>query len=435
MSTTTTSSAEHQTRKASPARSSRRFPGPKTRLAIAMGLVLTGLFRVLWRVESLPFPLSDRAFGNMMSFLFGALAVLLAWQWFAFHSDYSKAARRTVMFGGIGALALFFAIFKLDGFRGDMVVERFRLRWLPAADRQLDEIISLDDGKPIDLTTTTPADFPEFLGPGRRCWIEDPGLATDWTAQPPKLLWKHEIGAGWSAFAAVNGYAVTMEQRGDQEWVSCYEIATGKPIWGRAIEARHAHPLGGVGPRSTPTIAGGHVYALGGTGRLQCLDGSNGKLIWEQDLLQLYGVTQAESEAEVLWGRAASPLVVDGLVIVPAGGKTDPANKRKPTSLVAFRAEDGTKVWEAGADQISYSSPVLATLAGQRQVVIVNEMTVTGHDVETGRQLWGHKWPGSSSSSASVSQAVPLAGDMLLLTKGYGGGAELLKLVAGGSGS
>jgi outer membrane protein assembly factor BamB len=141
--------------------------------------------------------------------------------------------------------------------------------------------------------------------------------------------------------------------------------------------------MGGVGPRSTPTIAGGRVYALGATGILQCLEGSTGKLVWEHNLLEIYGLTQAESELEVMWGRAASPLVVDDLVVVPAGGKSG-----KTRSLVAFRAEDGEKVWEAGTDQIAYASPSLATLGGQRQIVIVNEKTVTGHDPATGKQLW-----------------------------------------------
>jgi outer membrane protein assembly factor BamB len=127
----------------------------------------------------------------------------------------------------------------------------------------------------------------------------------------------------------------------------------------------------------------------------------------------------------IQWGRAGSPLIVDDLVVVPAGG---PAGKTR--SLVAFRSENGEVVWEGGSDQIGYSSPALATLCGVRQILVVNEATATGHNPLTGKVLWSHPWPGNSSRDACSSQAVPLPGNRVLLTKGYGLGAELLELAA-----
>jgi outer membrane protein assembly factor BamB len=412
-----------KTTESTPARLPRLFPGWFTRVVLAGAIIMTIVMRYLPRVDGVPFPLGDQAFGNIFSFLFGAFGVLVAWAWISVRSNYALWIRLLVLFGTPIGIVLFLTVFRIDGFDGNMVV-RLTPRWQPVADRRLGQIVTEEKPAGIDLATTRPADFAEFLGPGRKCWIEDPGLATDWTAQPPKLLWKHEIGAGWGAFSAVNGYAVTMEQRGEEEWVTCYEIATGKPVWGNSVKARHENPMGGVGPRATPTIAGGRVYALGATGILQCLDGSTGKVNWKQELLKLYKLTQKESEEEVMWGRSASPLIVDDLVVVPAGGKAGRGGG--PKSLVAFRAEDGTKAWEAGTDQISYASPSLETLAGRRQIVIVNEKTVTGHDPATGEQLWSQEWDGDSSSSASSSQAVVLPGDLMLLCKGYGGGAKLL---------
>lgn len=403
------------------ARPPRLFPGWFVRVLLAGAVVMTLVMPVLPKFEVFPFPIGDQAFGNIFSFLFGLFALLVAWFWISFRSDYPLPVRLVVMLGTPAAIAAFLLAFRIAGFDGNMVA-RFSPRWMPVADRRLGEVVSESPRTGIDLASTTSADFPEFLGPGRQCWIEDPGLAADWTAQPPKLLWKRDIGAGWSAFAAVNGYAVTLEQRGPDEWVTCYEIATGTPVWGRANEARHENRMGGVGPRSTPTIAAGRVYTLGATGIVQCLDGGTGELVWEKDLLKLFGVTQVESEQEVMWGRSASPLVVDDLVVVPAGGKAGSAK-----SLVAFRAADGEIAWEAGTDQISYASPALATLGGRRQIVIVNEKTVSGHDPATGQQLWSEKWDGDSSAAASSSQAVALPGDLLLLSKGYGGGAKLLE--------
>jgi outer membrane protein assembly factor BamB len=192
--------------------------------------------------------------------------------------------------------------------------------------------------------------------------------------------------------------------------------------------------MGGVGPRSTPTIHQGRVYALGATGILRCLDGGTGKLIWSDDLRARYGLTVYGDEALVQWGRAASPLVVGELVIVPGGG---PSGKAK--NLVAFRAETGRVVWESenvkeggSSDQISYASPSLATVAGRQQILIVNESTASGHDPATGERLWTFPWPGGSSSFASASQAVAIDESHVLLSKGYGGGAELLELISHG---
>ena len=407
-------------------RAPRLFPGWFFRLVIAGALVMTILMRLLPEFESVPFPLGDQAFGNIFSFLFGAFGVFVIWAWISFRSDYLRSIRWLVFLGVPGLILMFLGAFRIDGFDGNMHAQ-ISPRWIPVADRTLGQVVSESPKVGIDLATTTPADFPGFLGPGGKCWVEDPGLAADWTAQPPKLLWKNPIGGGWSAFAAVNGHAVTLEQRGDEEWVSCYAIATGKPVWGQAVKARHENALGGVGPRSTPTVVDGRVYTLGATGIVQCLEGSTGKVVWKQELLTMYGLTQTESEQEVMWGRAASPLVVDDLVIVPAGGKDNEARGLHPKSLVAFHAADGAKAWDAGGDQISYASPIICTLAGKRQVVSVNEKTATGHDPATGKQLWSAEWPGDSTADANNSQPVVLPGDLLLLSKGYGGGAKLLE--------
>ncbi len=178
----------------------------------------------------------------------------------------------------------------------------------------------------------------------------------------------------------------------------------------------------------------GRVYALGATGVLQCLDGS-GKLLWSDNLRKRYGVTDSEDEQNVMFGRAASPLIVDSLVIVPGGG---PQGNAK--NLVAFDRETGRLVWEAEnrlpsgqADQIAYASPTLATLAGRRQILIVNESTASGHDPATGVRLWSHPWPGRSNGNANVSQAVAVGANRVLLSKAYGGGTELIELSAEGA--
>ena len=87
-------------------------------------------------------------------------------------------------------------------------------------------------------------------------------LTRDWSGRPPEEIWRQPVGAGWSSFAVVGRFAVTQEQRGDEELVVCYDIPTGGVRWVHTNEARFSEKMGGDGPRATPTIAGGRVYAL-----------------------------------------------------------------------------------------------------------------------------------------------------------------------------
>jgi outer membrane protein assembly factor BamB len=422
------------------ARASNRLalPGLTSRLVIGGALAMIVLIRILARLDDPPQPFHDPAHRNIATLIFGFVALLTTWIWLCFQSGLAPWIRRTAAVGSLIVVAGLVAALRYEEVDGSMM-PRFVPRWAAVHHAELGAIPARapTDESQIDLTTTTPDDFPQFLGPQRMPWLPGPQLARDWSATPPRELWKQPIGAGWSGFAARNGYAVTLEQRGDEEWVSCYEIATGKPVWGHAVTARHYNAMGGVGPRSTPTIHNGRVYALGATGILRCLDGASGTLVWQDDLLDRYGISQEDFEAMVNWGRAGSPLIVDDLVVVPAGGK-----KGRAKTLVALRAETGDLVWNAEnviegdgtTDQIAYASPVLATLAGRRQILIVNESTASGHDPKNGVRLWSHPWPGHSNMNASSSQAVPIEPDRVLLSKGYGGGAEMLRLKPGSDG-
>ncbi len=394
----------------------------------------------------------DNAIGNILTLVCTFLTCSALFIWFCFFSGYPTAARKTVAIATPAAIVVLLALFRIDGVDG-VLIPQLRFRWQSKPDELLTSPIlpqprttavsidsASDDSKDAqgsiekssgpmpeiraDVTTTTPQDFPQFLGPHRSNWLPEPTLDPDWSQNPPKLVWQNSIGAGWSAFSVVNGFAVTLEQRGEDELVVCYEASTGKPVWVHTEKTRHDTTLGGVGPRSTPTIVDGKIYALGATGILNCLEGATGNVLWQHRLLEEYGLTPDEDIKNVAWGRSASPLVIDGLVVVPAGG---PAAGPK-VSLVAFDKDSGSKVWEGGDDQIAYASPAVGLLAGVRQVLSVNETTVTGHDPETGKVFWSFAWPGMSNQAANTSQAIALAGDRVFVSKGYTGGSKFLKV-------
>jgi outer membrane protein assembly factor BamB len=362
---------------------------------------------------------------NIVTLILGFLAVVAAAIWFTFFSSYQWFVRLGVATGVPLLAALGLYLFPLDHVNGTLVPS-FRFRWSPKPDERLarERPAAGREGATVDLAQTTADDFPQFLGPERSAWIEG-NLGRDWKSDTPKTLWRQPIGAGWSAFSAASGFAVTLEQRGPDEMVTCYEVRSGKLVWSHAIQARHYHIMGGTGPRSTPTIHEGKVYALGATGLLHCLDGATGEPAWPSiDLLELCGSTVGADGQRVMWGRSASPLIVDDVVVVPLGGP--PTGPWK--SLIAFDKNTGQERWRGGDRQVGYSSPVLATLCGVRQIVSVNEDNVSGHDPNTGKVLWSEDWPGRSFAEANASQAVPVGPDRFFLSKAYGGGAALVKL-------
>ena len=406
-----------------PIQTGSRFPGWWCRVIVALCLTALLLFRYQILGSGL-----EQAYRNIGMFIAALIAAATLAVWFVGFSGFSRRVRCSVAGMLVFTVAGVLACVRIDQVTGDLV-PRFAWRWQPRTDQRLARPVT--DGAVVDLLTTTPDDFPQFLGPRRDARLVELRLNRDWQAHPPRLVWRQEIGAGWSSFVAVNGFAITMEQRGDDELVMCYELATGGPRWFHATPARHQTVMGGVGPRSTPTIDQGRVYALGATGVLNCLDGATGRPIWTADLLAWIGVRPQEDTRAIEWGRANSPLIVDQLVVVPLGGPLG----GPWVSLIALDKLTGHPVWKGGDSQASYSSPVLATLAGRRQILIVNEADVSGHDPATGQTLWKHPWPGSSRGNASVSQAVPLPEDRVLLSKGYLGGAQLLRLTAAPDGS
>ncbi len=133
-------------------------------------------------------------------------------------------------------------------------------------------------------------------------------------------------------------------------------------------EPIHQNPLGGVGPRSTPTIEGDLVYAQGATGTLWCVNWTTGETIWSVDLLKEAGWDQTASEEAISWGRAGSPLLVDGLCVVPFGGPSENEQDGAQLDCAAMRSR-ARSVGPPDQDQISYASPGLLTLAGSRQIV------------------------------------------------------------------
>ena len=368
----------------------------------------------------------DRQMANILTLIYAFIAFLGLVIWFLSFSGYSRRLRVSTGVGLIATIVLSCCALRIDHVSGTLV-PRFQWRWVQSPDTLLESVENWSAG-PIDLTTTSADDFPQFLGPNRNLIVKDVHLAHDWGRRPPKLLWRQPIGSGWSSFVVVGRYAVTMEQRGPQELVTCYDALTGEMQWSNAANTRHEEKAGGPGPRATPVVFEGKVITQGGTGILRCLDGTDGSVLWTHDLLTEFGVTRSRRNVQdgkaITWGRAGSPLIVGRNVVIPAGGPVD----GPCVSLVAYDVDSGEEVWRGGDHQISYASPVLATICDVEQILSVNQGMVAGHDVKTGTELWEYRWQGKSNADATVSQPVAVGGDRVFLSKAYWIGSMVLRI-------
>ncbi|TWU43215.1 outer membrane biogenesis protein BamB [Novipirellula aureliae] len=381
-------------------------------------------------------PRFDHQIANFICYAIALIGmVVVAYRFHQFGVSVGK--RWLVPLVALAGLLTFAGLYRFDGFSGE-VMPQFKPRFWGDERMKPVAIQWNSDAETVSASVTAGERALEsslgFLGNDRTGVIAKRHFAIPTSAADVDVLWDHGIGEGWSAFAIEGDSAVTLEQRGATECVSCYRLGDGQLKWIVDAETRHENPLGGIGPRSTPTIHGNRVYALGGTGRLWCLDLETGEILWQADLLELAGWDQPTSEAAIVWGRAASPLLVDDLCIVPFGapsgdGLAQPSElAKRGRSLIALDAESGDVRWAGGTDQISYASPVVMTLAGIRQVVSVNESSVSGHEIDGGGVLWSFDWPGQSNAAANCSSVVPAGDDQFIIGKGYGGGSALVRV-------
>ncbi|MGD9721190.1 MAG: PQQ-binding-like beta-propeller repeat protein [Pirellulales bacterium] len=337
--------------------------------------------------------------------------------WFVFFAPLARTTRRRVGVAALLLVGLALLALRVESVTGD-IFPRLRFRWAPHADETLGKVATETGGAPVDLASTSSTDYPQYLGANRLATLSGVNLARNWSEHAPTQLWRHPIGAGWSSFAVVGPFAVTQEQRGDEELITCYEVDTGKARWVHSTPVRFQETLAGIGPRATPTIHQGKVYVMGALGHLTCLDGATGKQLWQHDVLTEFDAAERTPK----WGKSCSPLVYEDLVIVSAGGD-------KGKSLVAFDAATGALRWTGGDDYSSYSSPVAMTLCGVPQIVIVNARCVAAHDPATGAVLWVRSWPERALEAGNVeptvAQPVAVGDDRILLTKGYGTGSAL----------
>jgi outer membrane protein assembly factor BamB len=262
-----------------------------------------------------------------------------------------------------------------------------------------------------------PPYWTDFRGPHRDGHYREMSIATSWPDEGLRPLWKQPVGGGYASFVAARGRLFTIEQRGAEEVAAAYDAATGLELWTSRWRARFEESMGGDGPRATPTWADGMVYVLGAEGELRCLDEATGRVIWRKNILEDNGARNLD------WGMAASPLVVDDVVIVLPGG----SNGR---SVVAYNRRTGARAWSALDERQAYSSPMIVTLAGRRQLLVFSSARLAALDPDGGALLWSYPW--TTNADIHVAQPLLVGPNRVFVSSGYGVGGAVIEISESG---
>lgn len=265
--------------------------------------------------------------------------------------------------------------------------------------------------------------WPQFRGPDRNGISRETGLLKQWPAAGPTLVWKAaSLGTTNSAPSVAGGRVFGMSYRGADEFVWALEESTGKPLWSQRIApanfniGRQAQD----GPGCTPTVVGEQVYALGMSGDVVCMQVSDGKLVWQKNLVKDFGGTVPR------WGFAESPLVDGTKVIVTPGGPQ--------ATLVALDRTTGEVVWKSVSpqgDRAGYASAITAEVEGKRQYIQFVSGGVVGVAADDGKFLWRYDAPANRTANCSA----PIYHDNhIFAASGYNTGGGLAKLTIAADG-
>jgi len=261
------------------------------------------------------------------------------------------------------------------------------------------------------------ADWPQWRGPQRNGISDETGLLKEWPKEGPKLLWQlKDIGGGYSTPAVVGERIYLVSNKGmDNEFVQALAVNDGKQVWAQRLGkvGRNTGPQY-PGARSTPTVDGELLYALGSDGDLACLETATGKLRWAKNLRQDFGGEPG------MWAYAESPLV-DGDVLVCTPGGSD-------ATVVAMNKNSGEVIWKAPlGEQAAYASIIAVDVGGVKQYVQFLAKGVVGIDAKSGKILWRDNRT-AKGSPANIPTPVAHDGAVYTATGRAGGGLVKLKV-------
>ena len=260
-------------------------------------------------------------------------------------------------------------------------------------------------------------DWPQINGPNRNGVAVHESLQTRWPADGLKQVWSHAVGQGNAGPAIADDKLIIFHRPGKNYLVEALDPETGKQNWKQELPAEYTGGMDGdLGPKCVPLIHDGHVYLLGAGGNLFCLKFKDGSIVWQKNVLKEYKCQPG------YFGVGSTPIVVDGKLILNAGGRN--------AAIVAFEPTTGREAWKSFNDEASYSSPIEIQIDGQSVVVFVTRLNLVGLNPKTGNLLFQTPF---GKSGPTVNGAMPVrvsleGKEFLFVSAAYGVGAHWLEI-------
>lgn len=254
------------------------------------------------------------------------------------------------------------------------------------------------------------ADWPQWRGPNADGISPETGINKDWKANAPKQLWKVDLSDdGYAGPAVANGHVFIVDHKDKNDVVRCFDLTKGEETWKFAYPNPSGKNYGWS--RSTPAIDGGKVYVMSDQAQVYCVDEKTGEKVWATDLAKEVGAKPPQ------WKFAGSPVIDGNSVLVAAAGKN--------AAVAALDKSTGKVQWSGGPSTSGgYSTPVVATIDGKKQIVVFAGTALVGLD-EKGQTLWQFPW----QTQYDVNAATPIViGDSIFISSGYGHGCALVEV-------
>jgi len=256
------------------------------------------------------------------------------------------------------------------------------------------------------------SDWPRFLGPGADSLCTETGINKNWTAKPPKELWRIPLSdEGFSGPAIVGDKVYIHDHEGEQDVVRALNFTNGQEIWRFSYAEKGDEDHGFT--RSTPTVENGKLYTVSRTGVAHCLNASDGAQVWRADAM-----TDHEGKPPT-WGAAHSALIHGNHIITLAAGKN--------AHVVALNKLTGETVWKGGGTEIAgYATPTLLTLQGKPQLLVFAGKSLMSVNPKNGRKNWSHPW--ETRYDVNAGSPLKIDDNHVWFASGYRSGCALLKL-------
>ena len=284
-------------------------------------------------------------------------------------------------------------------------------------------------------TRKTGGDWPIFLGPNQDSKSSETGIIKKWDAKRPQLLWHQELGTSYGAPTIAGGRLFQFDRFGSNSRLYCLNAETGAELWKHeGLTSYHDQYGYNNGPRCSPVVDGGLVYAYGVDGVLVCCRVEDGRMVWQRDVNNEFGVVQN------FFGVGSTPVIEGDLLIVMVGGSPAESQQVPPGALdrvdpngsgiVAFDKVTGAVKYKLADELASYASLKLATIGERRWCFAFMRGGLAGFEPTAGTLDFHYPWRDRGLESVNASMPV-VAGDEVLISETYGPGSTMLKVEPG----